>query len=210
MVAVASTLEAPCVETLKAAPSQATKGTVGDHLADAVTSLRENIMFGRVSSLSAPGGTLASYVHQKSSIDNLPEGVFVGRIGCLVAMKGTSEEVADLGNKVAMHVAAAHPEYLSSAEVPQAVLDAEKAVLQEQATSSGKPAAMIERMIAGRLGKFYEQHCLLDQKFLVWEAAGAPPKVSKVAEGIQSEVTAFARIQIGEVTGKEAKEEATA
>jgi elongation factor Ts len=206
MVTVASTLEAPCVDTLKAAPSQATKGTVGDHLADAVTSLRENIMFGRVGSLHASGNTLASYVHQKSSIENLPAGVSVGRIGCLVAMKGASEDVAELGNKVAMHIAAAHPKYLSSADVPQPALDAEKAVLIEQAAGSGKPAAMIEKMIVGRLGKYYEQHCLLDQKFLVWDGAGAPPKVSKVAESLETEVSAFVRIQVGEVSGKEEPE----
>jgi elongation factor Ts len=136
-----------------------------------------------------------SYVHNTL-------GPGVGKIGVIVTLESTAtaERLADLGKQLAMHIAAASPLYLDIASVPQAALDRERDVLREQARATGKPDSVVERMIEGRLRKFYEEVVLLEQVFVVDQET----KISKVVEaaakaaGAPIRVASFARFALGE------------
>ncbi|HZU89322.1 MAG TPA: translation elongation factor Ts, partial [Stellaceae bacterium] len=111
-----------------------------------------------------------------------------------------SEKLADLGKQLAMHVAAANPLYLDIPSVPAAALDRERAVLREQARASGKSEAIVERMVEGRLRKFYEEVVLLEQIFVVDQES----RIAKVVEtaarnvGTPIRITGFVRFALGE------------
>ena len=120
----------------------------------------------------------------------------------LVALESTSraDELAALGKQLAMHVAAANPLYLDIASVPTAALERERDVLREQARATGKPEAIVEKMVEGRLRKFYEEVVLLEQIFVVDHET----KMSKVVEqaakeaGAPIRVAGFVRFALGE------------
>ncbi|MEL6128061.1 MAG: translation elongation factor Ts, partial [Pseudomonadota bacterium] len=109
----------------------------------------------------------------------------------LVALKGGDEA---FGKQVAMHVAATNPASLSEADLDQAVIDREKNVLTEQARESGKPDAVIEKMIVGRMKKFFEEVTLVNQKFVV----NPDVTVGQAAKDAGAEILAYARVQVGE------------
>jgi len=116
----------------------------------------------RISVLKAKKGTLASYIH-----NSLAPGL--GKIGALVSLESeTSSDTLDLlGKQLAMHVAAAKPQAVSGNDLDPDVVTREKVILLEQARESGRPEAIIEKMVEGRLRKFYEDVCLLDQTFVI-------------------------------------------
>jgi elongation factor Ts len=115
----------------------------------------------------------------------------MGKIGVLVAMTGAD---GGIGRQIAMHVAATNPASLSEADLDPTLIAREKAVLTEQARASGKPEAVIEKMIVGRMKKFYEEVCLLQQKFVV----NPDITVGQAAKDAGVTVTAFARLAVGE------------
>ncbi len=135
------------------------------------------------------GGIVASYVHNA-----VRPGL--GKIGVLVALEGKSEAevMLALGRQIGMHIAAARPEYLDIAGVDPAALERERAVLMEQAAASGKPPAVIEKMVEGRIRKFYEEVVLLEQ---VWVHDGES-RVKAVVQKAGVTRTGFARFQLGE------------
>jgi len=122
----------------------------------------------------------------------------MGKIGVLVALKGDN---AAFGRQVAMHVAATSPASLGEADLDPALLEREKTVLTEQARESGKPEAVIEKMIVGRMKKFLEEVTLLGQKFVI----NPDVSVEEAAKEAGVEITGFARVAVGE--GIEKKEE---
>jgi elongation factor Ts len=144
---------------------------------------------------------VASYVHNQVNPG-------LGKIGVLVALKsaGDPEKVAALGRQLAMHVAAANPKSVRSAELDPKLIENERNILTEQAAGSGKPADIIAKMVEGRLRKFYEDVVLLEQVYVI----DTEKKVGKVVEaaareiGAPIEVAAIARFQLGE--GIEKKE----
>ena len=101
---------------------------------------------------------------------------------------------AELGKDIAMHVAAANPSYLKREEVPAAELEHEKAVLSEQARNEGKPDKIIEKMVMGRIQKYYKEVCLLDQEFV----KDPDQTITKLLKANNADVVAFARFQLGE------------
>ena len=107
-------------------------------------------------------GLIVSYIHNQIS-ENL------GKIGVLVVLESDANEelLKEIGKQIAMHIAATKPEYLDRTQVPEERLNREKDVLIEQAKNSGKPQNIIDRMIEGRIKKFYEEICLLDQNFVM-------------------------------------------
>jgi elongation factor Ts len=117
-----------------------------------------------------------------------------------LASSAPADQLAGLGKQLAMHVAAANPLYLDIASVPQAALDRERDVLREQARASGKPDTVIDKMVEGRLRKFYEEFVLIEQIFVVDQET----KISKVVEqaskaaGAPIQVASFARFALGE------------
>jgi len=183
------------VEALKQTPYPGTGRTVAEELSELVGRIGENLVLRRAARLAVGQGAVASYMH-----NSLAPGL--GKIGVLVALESEAggEALAALGRQLAMHVAAANPQYLDVGSVTSAALDRERAVLREQAAVSGKSEDIVHRMVEGRLRKFYEETVLLDQVFVI----DGESRVSKVVEAAAKEagkpikVTGFVRMQLGE------------
>src|SRR5260370_4394806 len=150
------------VDALKQAAYPGTGRTVAGELTELVGRIGENLVLRRSASLEVGRGVVASYVH-----NSLAPGL--GKIGVLVALESEAEgdALAALGRQLAMQVAAAKPLYIDTAAVPAAALDRERAVLREQARATAKSEAIVERMVEGRLRKFYEEVVLLEQVFVI-------------------------------------------
>lgn len=151
-----------------------------------VAKIGEKISVRRFALYEAPEGVVAAYIHGG------------GKIGVIVELKGGN---AELGKDVAMHVAAANPSYLERSQVPAAELEHEKEVLSEQAKNEGKPEKIIEKMVMGRINKYYKEVCLVDQEFV----KDPDQTVGKLVKAAGAEVLAFSRFQLGE--GIEKKQE---
>ena len=171
-------------------------------LTNMIATIGENMDLRRIASLEVPNGVVSSYMHNA-----LKPGL--GKIGVLVALESTgdSEQLKALGKQLAMHVAAANPQAISRDDVEADDLEREKTILAEQARESGKPDDIIEKMVEGRLRKYYEEVCLLEQTYVI----DGDTKVGNVIEAASKEIgapialRAFVRFALGE--GVEKKEE---
>ncbi|MDP2118323.1 MAG: translation elongation factor Ts [Hoeflea sp.] len=174
--------------------------SVTDTVKDAIAHIGENMSFRRSAKLSVEDGVVATYVHNAVS-DGL------GKLGVLVAVKstGNADVLTAIGRQVAMHIAATNPLALTSEDVDPAVADRERNVFIEQARESGKPEAIIEKMVEGRMRKFYEEVALLSQAFVMNpdQTVGEAVKAAAAEAGAPVEVTAFVRFQLGEGIEKE-------
>lgn len=177
------------VEALKAATFPGTTHSTQEELTRLIATIGENMTLRRARVLRVGSGAVATYVHNA-----VKPGL--GKIGVLVALEAASEIEAleTLGRQIGMHVAAARPEALDISSVDPSALEREKAVLREQAATSGKPAAIIEKMIEGRIRKYYEEVVLLEQ---VWVHDGES-RVKEVVKKAGGQLTGFARFQLGE------------
>jgi elongation factor Ts len=183
------------LETLKETSYPGSGRTVEEELTHLISTIGENLVLRRIRRLSTEEGAVFSYVHNAL-------GPGIGKIGVLVALASSADpdRLAELGKQLAMHVAAANPLYLDIDSVPQAALERERDVLREQARATGKADTVIERMVEGRLRKFYEEFVLLDQIFVIDQET----KISKVVEkagkeaGAPIRVAGFARFALGE------------
>jgi elongation factor Ts len=178
-----------------AAPFPDTGRSVAEELTHLIATIGENMTIRRARVLSVPQGAVASYMHQAVAPG-------LGKIGVLVAIAGNSEiaVLETLGRQVGMHVAATRPEALDISAVDPAALEREKVVLSEQARASGKPEAIIERMVEGRIKKYYEETVLLEQ---VWVHDGES-RVAAVLQKAGAKLHGFARFQLGEGVEKKA------
>ena len=179
----------PDVEALKAAAYPGAGRSVAEELTHLVATIGENMNLRRVAMLTVKQGTVASYVHQA-----LKPGL--GKIGVLVAVESTSEldALETLGRQVGMHVAATRPDSLNVDAVEPGGVERERAVLSEQARQSGKGEDIIEKMVQGRIRKYYEEVVLLEQ---VWVHDGES-RVKAIAKKANADITGFARFQLGE------------
>lgn len=181
--------------------------SVTDHLQELVGKIGENLSLRRTAMLSVSDGVVAGYVHNSVAPD-------LGKIGVLVALESTGDKakLAEIGRQVAMHVAATNPLALNAEQIDADVVARERAVFLEQAQqqSAGKPANVIEKMVEGRLQKFFKESVLLKQIFVVdgentveqavknaEAAAGAPIKIAgfvryALGEGIEKQKSDFA------------------
>ena len=177
------------VEAIRAAAMPGGTRSVGEELTALIATIGENMTIRRVRVLSVASGVVATYMHQ-----SLKPGL--GKIGVLVAVEGASEldALEMLGRQVGMHVAAARPEALDVDSVDPAALQRERAVLMEQARGSGKPEAIIEKMVEGRIRKYYEEVVLLEQ---VWVIDGES-RVRAVMQKSGGRLDGFVRFQLGE------------
>ena len=164
--------------------------SVQNTLVDLIAKIGENMGLRRVAIVT--GDTVVPYVHSA-----IAPGL--GKIGVLVAVKG--ENAAEVGKKVAMHVAASKPQFLSIADVDSATAEHERGIYAEQARASGKPEAIIEKMVEGRMRKFYEETVLQEQAFIM----DPDKKVKDVLAESKAEVETFVRFNLGE--GIEKKQE---
>ena len=172
---------------IKAAPFPGTGRTVEEELTHLVATIGENMTLRRAQVVSVPGGVVATYVHGALKPNAL------GKIGVLVGLNGTGASEL-LGRQLGMHVAASRPEALDISSVPAESLEREKAVLTEQAKASGRPDAVIAKMVEGRVQKFYEEVALLEQ---VWVHDGKT-RVKNVVKDANAAIASFARFALGE------------
>jgi len=182
------------VETIKAATFPGTGHSVQEELTRLIATIGENMTIRRAKRLTVPSGVVATYTHSA-----VKPGL--GKIGVLAALEAPSEIEAleTLGRQIGMHVAAARPDALDVSFVDPSALEREKAVLTEQARASGKPDAIIEKMVEGRVRKYYEEVVLLEQ---VWVHDGES-RVKQVVQKAGAKLTGFARFQLGEGIEKE-------
>ena len=180
-------------------------GSVDDAIKQAVATIGEHITLRRTAALAVKAGAVGSYIHNAVAPG-------LGKIGVLVGFESSGEEakLSGLGRQVAMHVAAASPLAVRPEELDPEAVARERAIFAEQARASGKPPAVVEKMVEGRLRKFYEEVVLLSQNFVVdpektvekalkdsEKAVGGPIHVSRfvvfrLGEGIERETTDFA------------------
>ena len=163
---------------------------VEEVITEAIARIGENMNLRRMHLLE--GDTVVSYVHNTAA-----EGM--GRIGVLVALNGPKDKAEAIGKQIAMHVAATSPASLSEKDLDPSLIEREKAILTEQARESGKPEAVIEKMIVGRMAKFFEEVTLLGQKFVI----NPDITVAQAAKDAGVEITGFARVAVGEGIEKE-------
>ena len=168
------------VDALKAA--EINGKSVETTLTDAIAKIGENMSLRRMQSIE--GETVVSYVHNAAAPG-------MGKIGVLVAMNGGNEE---LGKQIAMHIAAVNPASLSEADLDPAVVEKEKQVQMDIARESGKPEAVIEKMITGRMQKYMSEVTLVNQSFVV----NPDLTVGKAAEEAGATITGFVRLEVGE------------
>ena len=177
------------LDAIKAAAFPGTGRSVADELTQLVATIGENMNLRRARVLKVGSGVVATYVH-----NTLKPGL--GKIGVLVAVEGTGEMSAleTLGRQVGMHIAASTPEALDIDGVDPAALAREKSVLVEQARASGRPDTIIEKMVEGRIRKFYEEVVLLEQ---VWVHDGES-RVKAVLAKAGVKLAGFARFKLAE------------
>ena len=190
------------IDALKAAAFPGADKTVEEYVKEMVGTIGENMSVRRTAYLEVPEGVVVSYMHNQAAPG-------LGKIGVLVALEsaGDTARLEELGKKLAMHVAAAAPLALSEDEIPADVAERERAVYMEQARESGKPENIIEKMVEGRMKKFFKESVLMSQIF-VMDNETPIEKVVKNAEaeaGAPVKLAGFVRMQLGE--GVEKKEE---
>jgi elongation factor Ts len=191
------------VEVLKTKPHPGESRTVSEQLTHLIATIGENMAIRRAAALVVDKGVVSSYVHTA-----VRPGL--GRIGVLVALESTgdAEKVGALGKQIAMHVAAANPQFLTIADVDPAVLQREQAIYREKAAASGKPAEIIEKMVQGSTRKFYEEVVLTEQAYIMDDKSKVSAAIEKAAKEIGAPVklAGFIRFGLGEGIQKEEKD----
>lgn len=183
------------LERLKASPFPGTGRSVADELTHMIATIGENMSLRRAAAIQVERGIVAGYVHNKLA-DQL------GKIGVVVALEseGDKGKLESLGRQLAMHVAAARPDWLSTGDVDPSALDRERNVLSDQARQSGRPEEIIAKMVEGRLRKFYEETVLLNQPFVMDTERTIAKLLEDEAKAIGAavELTGFVRFELGE------------
>jgi elongation factor Ts len=183
------------VDKLLAHPHSPGGASVKDTATELVAKIGENISVRRTIALSVNPGVVAAYVHNASS----PE---LGKIGVLVALKSTADKtkLAALGKQLAMHIAAAAPLAITVEHLSPEVIARERAIHAEIANQSGKPENVVEKMIEGRMRKFYEEAVLLNQTFVFDQETQVSKVIEKASKDLGAPVTieAFVRFAVGE------------
>lgn len=173
---------------------------ISESLTALVAKIGENMNIRRMEKLSVKDGAVVGYVHNAVAPN-------LGKIGVLVALESTGDKakLESLGKQIAMHAAAAFPKFLKKEDVDAGTMEREKDILREQAKAEGKPADIVEKMLDGRMRKFYEEICLLEQVFVM----DGETKISKLLENAAKDIgapvalTGYSRIQLGEGIEKE-------
>ena len=194
------------LDALKAMAYPGEDRNVEEQLTHMIAMVGENMGLRRMSVLNVDSGIIASYMHNAISSG-------LGKIGVLVALQsdGDADKLNALGKQLAMHIAAAAPQSVSRDDLDHEIIERERQVLSEQARDSGKPEKIIEKMVEGRIRKFYEEVCLLDQTYVV----DGESKISDVLEnagkdiGSPVSIKAFDRFALGEGIEKEKEDYAS-
>ena len=173
---------------------------VESYITEMISSIGENINLRRMTRFASSNSNVSTYIHGQVN-----EGL--GKIGVMVNLKSDAEKEAlsELGKKIAMHIAATNPLSVSVEDIPSDVLERERNILIEEARDSGKPEDIIEKMIDGRLKKFYQESVLLEQTYVI----DGESKVSSVLQSLGSlgEIIEFVRYELGEGIEKASEED---
>lgn len=162
--------------------------TVSEALTDLIATIGENMTFRRFGTVEVAKGTVGAYNHMG------------GKIAVLTAIEA-DKDVPEVAKQVSMHVAASNPQALDRDSIDQAVLEREKAIFTAQAKESGKPDAVVEKMVVGRVNKFLEESCLVEQPFVMDPDRKVAKVVDDAAKGAR--VTGFVRFGLGDGVEKE-------
>ena len=168
--------------------------TIQDHINNKIATIGENISLRRVTSLS--GDNVYSYVHNSVSND-------CGKIGVLVSLQGKKDD--NFGKKLAMHIAATAPLAMSEKDIAKDIVNREKKIISEQLLSEGKPADIAEKILSGKLKKFYQENTLLNQKFVM----DPDNSIKQVLENNKQTLISFMRFKVGEGIDKKESDFAT-
>lgn len=193
-------LQAADAEELAALPYGSGDLSVADQLKEMVGSIGENMVLRRSARIGVTDGIIGSYMHNTAAPG-------LGKIGVLVALESSGDKgkLEALGRKMAMHVAAANPLAVTQDDIDPVVIERERTVLAEQAKESGKPENIIDKMVEGRMRKFYEEVALMSQLYVI-DGESNVGDVLKAAEadiGAPVKVTGFVRFALGEGIEKE-------
>ena len=187
-------------DAVSAATVPSTGKSVVDTVKDVIAHIGENMSFRRSAKLSVDNGVVSTYVHNA-----VADGL--GKLGVLVAVRSTGkpEALAAIGRQVAMHIAATNPLALTSDDVDKDIADRERSVFIEQARESGKPDNIIEKMVEGRMRKFFEEVALMSQAFVINpdQTVAEAVKAAEADAGAPVEIAGFVRFQLGEGIEKE-------
>lgn len=183
------------LESLKKAQYPGDSVSVEEQLTNLIAVIGENMQIRRVEHVGVENGVVATYVHNKIS-DNL------GKIGVAVALECDKicPTAKELGKQIAMHIAAANPQFLSTEDVPADVVEHEKTVLRETAKATGKPDDVVEKMVVGRIRKYYEEVVLLEQVFVVDGETKIKDVIAKASKdcGCNIKLVKFVKFVLGE------------
>lgn len=188
------------VDSLKTAAFPGEFPTVDGALTQLISVIGENMNLRRVVRLQVNHGVVCSYVHNSTAPG-------LGKIAVLVALESTGDtaKLADLGKKIAMHVAAANPQALNIADVDASALERERNILVDQARASGRPEEIIAKMVEGRIRKFYEEIVLVEQSYVLDPQSKVSQVIAQAATemGHPIQLTGFVRYALGEGIEKE-------
>lgn len=183
------------VEALKQSPYDNSGKSVTEELTHLVATIGENMNLRRSAYLDVSQGVVVPYVHNATAPG-------LGRLGVLVALESAAsqEKLETLGKQIAMHVAAAHPIALTIKDVDPAEIERERAIFREQALASGKPAEFVDKMVDGRLRKFYEEVVLEEQVFVMDGKTRVKDVVANFAKELNQPIklVSFVRFGLGE------------
>ncbi len=184
------------LEELENAKYPGADRSVKDEIIECTSIIGEKIILGRMQSISVENGVIVPYVHN-AVIPN------AGKIAVLVAIEssfGDIEKLSSLGKQIAMHIAAARPDALNIDEVDPEALDREKQIFVEQARESGKPDNVIDKMIQGRIKKYYQEVVLLEQTFVIDNKTKISDVLSSFAKDNDTDIAikGFIRYELGE------------
>lgn len=187
------------IESLAAAPYGDGK-TAQEYLTGMIATIGENMSLRRCAKLSVSEGYIATYIHNAIAPN-------IGKIGVLVALESSAatDVLATLGKQLAMHVAASGPQFLDISSVDPAAIEREKNVQRETALASGKPADIVEKMLEGRMRKYYEEVCLTEQAFIMDPDTKVSAVIEKAAKsaGTSIKLAGYVRYSLGEGIEKE-------
>ncbi|WP_421851171.1 translation elongation factor Ts [Oricola sp.] len=185
------------VEAVSAAAYPGVDKSIADAITDAVATIGENMTLRRSARLD---GTVATYVH-----NSVADGL--GKLGVLVSIEteGDKDAARAIGRQIAMHVAATNPMALDVDDLDAAAVERERSIFSDQARASGKPDNIIEKMVEGRLRKFYEEVCLVKQAFVINPDLTVEKALAEAEKdiGAPAKIGAFVRFALGEGIEKE-------
>lgn len=188
------------LEAVSAATLEGGDKPVSDAITDAIATIGENMNLRRTAKMEVGEGVVSTYMHNSA-------GDGIGKIGVLVALEsaGNTDALNAIGRQVAMHVAATNPLAATKDEVPADVAERERAVYLEEAKESGKPQEIAEKMVIGKMNKFYKESVLLSQAFVINPDVSVEQALKDAEKDAGSPITlkGFVRLALGEGVEKE-------